>query len=412
MGNLTTDNLGATKPVSTNQLSTDVERVRGAFETFDAAIHAHQTNTSNPHNTTAVQVGAIPDAAGAVNDTRLGTRTADVGSVPASSVGTLTQWVSWTANRIRAITGTVNWFDAPATTLAAAKSHMDATGNPHGATAAQVGAIPATNNAVTDAFVGNRTVDQTLATPANTGTLTQLMSWLAGRIRAITGATNWTDMPATTLAVSATHIANQSNPHGTTAAQVGAPTTTGTGASGTWGISVSGNAGTATRLADQSELELDSASVTKVNFSRNSALKSSVQSQPGALSIVCGEGWLRLGSGAYPLTFDQFDPASKSGTSTLLPGDLRAGLIIYSGTAGTLTLPGGADMELVLGVSGAESYDGQGFEFVIINTGSGACSLAANFNATVGSLVIASGSSGRFRVRKTGANTFVVYRVS
>jgi hypothetical protein len=248
MGNLITDNLGATKPVSTNQLSTDVERVRAAFDTFDAAIQAHQTNTANPHNTTAAQVGAIPDGSAVVNDTRLGSRTADVGNVPTTSSGTLTQWVSWMANRFRAITGTVNWYDAPATTLSDAKSHMDATGNPHGTTAAQVGAIPSSNNAVTDVLVGARTVDQALASPANTGTLTQLVSWLAGRIRAISGATSWTDTPATTLAVAAAHIANTSNPHATTAAQVGAPTTSGAGALGTWGISISGNAATATAL--------------------------------------------------------------------------------------------------------------------------------------------------------------------
>lgn len=48
---------------------------------------------------------------------------------------------------------------------------------------------------------GSRTLDQALASPANTGTLRQIISWFAGRIRAITGATNWWDAPVTTLAV-------------------------------------------------------------------------------------------------------------------------------------------------------------------------------------------------------------------
>ena len=39
------------------------------------------------------------------------------------------------------------------------------------------------------------------------------------------------------------HTTNTSNPHSVTAAQVGAPTTTGTGASGTWGIGITGLAG-------------------------------------------------------------------------------------------------------------------------------------------------------------------------
>lgn len=54
--------------------------------------------------------------------------------------------------------------------------------------------------AANDAAIGSRTVSQALASPANAGTLTQLLSWLAGKIKAITGATNWYDAPAATLA--------------------------------------------------------------------------------------------------------------------------------------------------------------------------------------------------------------------
>jgi len=46
---------------------------------------------------------------------------------------------------IKKITGTTNWYDAPTTTLAAAKSHMDSTSNPHNVTAAQVGAPTTTD---------------------------------------------------------------------------------------------------------------------------------------------------------------------------------------------------------------------------------------------------------------------------
>ncbi|MDU4960211.1 MAG: hypothetical protein E6X17_06070 [Sporomusaceae bacterium] len=54
--------------------------------------------------------------------------------------------------------------------------------------------------AATDAVIGNRTVNQALAGPGNTGTLTQLLSWMAGRIKAITGATNWYDAPVKSIA--------------------------------------------------------------------------------------------------------------------------------------------------------------------------------------------------------------------
>ena len=55
--------------------------------------------------------------------------------------------------------------------------------------------------------LGGRTLDQALTNPANVGTLRQILSWVAGRIRAITGATNWWDAPATTLATAHAHHA-------------------------------------------------------------------------------------------------------------------------------------------------------------------------------------------------------------
>ena len=55
--------------------------------------------------------------------------------------------------------------------------------------------------------LGSRTLDQALANPANVGTLRQILSWFAGRLRAITGATNWWDAPVTTLATAHAHHA-------------------------------------------------------------------------------------------------------------------------------------------------------------------------------------------------------------
>jgi hypothetical protein len=78
---------------------------------------------------------------------------------------------------------------------------------------------------VTDAKLGNRTVDQNIATASsNTGTLTQILSWVVKAIKNIlgTGVTNWYDTPPTTLTTAASHITNTSNPHSTTALQVGA----------------------------------------------------------------------------------------------------------------------------------------------------------------------------------------------
>ena len=63
-----------------------------------------------------------------------GSRTLDPSQAPSGNTGSLRQILSWFANRIRAITGAANWYNAPATTLAAAKSHIDATSGIHRAT--------------------------------------------------------------------------------------------------------------------------------------------------------------------------------------------------------------------------------------------------------------------------------------
>ncbi len=58
--------------------------------------------------------------------TEAGSRTVDPAEAPASNAGTLRQFLDWFANRIGAVTGGTNWYDAPDTTLAAAKTHADA----------------------------------------------------------------------------------------------------------------------------------------------------------------------------------------------------------------------------------------------------------------------------------------------
>lgn len=59
---------------------------------------------------------------------------------------------------------------------------------------------------VSDAMLGDRTIDDTLATPLSTGPVTSLLSWLAGRIKAATGGGTWDATPDTTLADAKTHI--------------------------------------------------------------------------------------------------------------------------------------------------------------------------------------------------------------
>lgn len=62
-------------------------------------------------------------------------------------------------------------------------------------------------DSVNDAAIGTRTPDQSQV-PASPGTgkLTDVLSWLANRIKAIMGSTNWWDTPPVTLQTTKNHI--------------------------------------------------------------------------------------------------------------------------------------------------------------------------------------------------------------
>jgi hypothetical protein len=78
------------------------------------------------------------------------------------------------------------------------------------------------DGAATDIIIGDRTADQTVAPTSNTGKLANFINWFANMIKAITGKADWKTAPATTLEAANTHMGNTTNPHNTTAAQVGA----------------------------------------------------------------------------------------------------------------------------------------------------------------------------------------------
>lgn len=60
---------------------------------------------------------------GNVSAIEQGSRTLDPAQAPTGNVGTLRQLLDWFANRIKAITGKTNWYDTPAITLDAIKTH-------------------------------------------------------------------------------------------------------------------------------------------------------------------------------------------------------------------------------------------------------------------------------------------------
>jgi hypothetical protein len=109
------------------------------------------------------------------------------------------------------------------------------------------------------------------------------------------------------------------------------------------------------------------------------------------------------------VAYNQPDVTSKSAAATLTVAELKTGIIQYTGAAATLTLPTGTLTEG--GFNGI--YTNMTFEWSVINTGSGTCTIGAGTGHTiVGSTTVAAGASGRFASRRTAANTFVTYRLS
>ena len=100
-------------------------------------------------------------------------------------------------------------------------------------------------------------------------------------------------------------------------------------------------------------------------------------------------------------------PASFSGNATLTNANIQTQIIV--GTTGgiTLTMPLGTTLETLISWSSTNL----GYDFSFINTGGTNSSLVGNTGVTfVGSS--ATTGSARFRIRRTAANTFVVYRLS
>lgn len=111
------------------------------------------------------------------------------------------------------------------------------------------------------------------------------------------------------------------------------------------------------------------------------------------------------------LWLDAPAPAAKSTTATLTAAELKTGIISTTGTSYTVTLPTGTAIDA--GFSGIPANVDIGFDFSVVNTASGTITLAVNTGVTsLGTLTIATATSAMFRLRRTAANTYVVYRLA
>ena len=93
--------------------------------------------------------------------------------------------------------------------------------------------------------------------------------------------------------------------------------------------------------------------------------------------------------------------------------------VIAASTARTLTTPTEAQVDAALtawgwgAADGASNTQGDGFDYIIINTGGGVVTLApgAGFS-TVGGLTIGANSQGTFRFNRTSTSGWTIYRIA
>ena len=102
---------------------------------FAPSAHKSTHASGGSDALTPADIGAAPATAGGVTDTMIGNRTVSDAVPPTGDAGTITTLFSWLANMIKSITGKSNWRTAPATTLEAANTHINAT-SVHSATSA------------------------------------------------------------------------------------------------------------------------------------------------------------------------------------------------------------------------------------------------------------------------------------
>ena len=111
------------------------------------------------------------------------------------------------------------------------------------------------------------------------------------------------------------------------------------------------------------------------------------------------------------LLFPQGAPTALTAAATATAAQLANGLFTFNGTAGDLTLPTVANLELVVNVDKPDVA----FDFFVINIDASTddITVATNTGWTlVGNMKVDEATSGHFRVRKTGVGTWTCYRIS
>jgi len=122
------------------------------------------------------------------------------------------------------------------------------------------------------------------------------------------------------------------------------------------------------------------------------------------------------GSGNVKMTYNatgvgfyvQSTVTTKSAAATLTGAEVLTQILSTTGTSYTVTMPTGTAMDTATGGMAVDSA----FDFTVINAASGTITMATNTNFNnVGSLSVPTGTSASYKIRKTAANTFVMYRM-
>jgi hypothetical protein len=102
-------------------------------------------------------------------------------------------------------------------------------------------------------------------------------------------------------------------------------------------------------------------------------------------------------------------PTGIAAATTLTNAQIQGQIISTTGTTYTVTMPLGTTMETLA----TWAYTDSGYDFYVVNTATGIITMAVNTGVTsLGLLTVAAATSAHFRIRRTAANTFVLYRLS
>jgi hypothetical protein len=121
---------------STKKVEDEAGDLQSQVDALEAALEEHRTDSPVDHPEKSVTEVKLAD--NAASDRVIGQRTVDQTAVPSGNAGALTNLLSWIVNRIKAITGNVNWTTDPVVNLVTTKAHIDDKDNPHETTAIQV----------------------------------------------------------------------------------------------------------------------------------------------------------------------------------------------------------------------------------------------------------------------------------